>query len=166
MIKKGDDWKVYSIQRVSDESTNEDGRIVAEAPGVGEQLKMVSSSMQVFRQSLTELSMERFHTHVSELWRTNSSLEEFENSFAPAIRNPEVAAQIADLEGLVPLITKKELTEEGALTVEGYFQSKPRLITFKHDYIRDGLDWKLIGFEFSGELVGETSSEPELISKR
>lgn len=57
----------------------------------------------------------------------------------------DTGADFHVLDGMQPLIERASVDENGVLSLEGSYPTTPSKFTFRHRYVYEGLDWKLIG---------------------
>ena len=147
MVKSGDGWKINSIQKppsgIQEQSSS------ARVPSEEELVKLVVDSTDVFVESVAEKSMVRFNRHASNLWQkqyTAEKLNEVFGSFFPPHND------LTSLINMSPQFTAKPtINENGVLAIAGFYPTKPIRFNFQHEYIYEGLGWKLYGYSVNIE---------------
>ena len=140
---KGDNgWKIYSIQKpspgIQEDSTQD------QMPLEQEMVRLVADSMHVFAESVNEKSMVKFHSHVSNMWQQQITPNKFDEVFAAFY---DAGVNLTVLDNYSPQFSgKPNIDENGVLVIAGLYPTKPNQVHFEHQYIYEGLGWKLMGF--------------------
>ena len=100
--------------------------------------------MRVFAQSVNDKSMAPMHDHIAHVWRRQVSVELLDDAFGGFY---DLGVDLMILERFSPQFSKQPAFDEyGALAIEGTYPTEPSTVTFKHQYVYEGLGWKLTGF--------------------
>lgn len=139
-VKEGGSWKIYSIQKAKA------GILAGDSPaGVlsgSEQIALVRESMKKFAQAVISKDFKDFHRHVSQLWQRQITVEQFNQVFKAFI---DADLNLLFLENYMPVFDDiPSVSDEGVLTIKGYYPTKPSRVMFELGYIQEGLDWKLV----------------------
>lgn len=143
---KGDGgWQIYAISKqgsgLQEESTS------AEMPGETDQVKLVRDSMHVFALSVKEGSMEQLHGHVSGLWQSEMSVDQLNKSFESFFQFGDT---LMVLDSHTPQFSSAAtIDDNGVLLLKGLYPTEPSRVYFEHNYIYEGLKWKLVGLNVS-----------------
>ncbi|EOX1298574.1 hypothetical protein ACPD1E_003680 [Vibrio cholerae] len=141
-VKGENGWQIYSIQKPSSGIQEESSP--AEMPSEQEQVQLASKSMQIFAESVNEKSMVKFYSHFSNLWQQQSSIEQIDEAFSDFY---DIGVDLTVLGNYTPQFkVKPSIDENGALTITGFYPTKPDQVHFEQNYIYEGLGWKLMGF--------------------
>ncbi len=140
---KGDNgWKIYSIQKPSSGIQEESSPI--QIPSEQEQIQLVAEAMHIFADSVNDQSMAKFHSHVSNLWQQQFTIEKFDEAFGEFYN---IGVDLTILDNYSPQFkSKPSIDENGVLIISGYYPTKPNQVHFVQKYIYEGLGWKLMGF--------------------
>lgn len=138
---KGDNgWKIYSIQKPA--SGIQEEATPLQLPSENEQVALVHESTMVFAESVRERNMAIFHSHVSNLSQQQLNVETLEEAFSSFY-----GLDLTVLEKLAPTFNgKPTLDENGVMLISGFYPTKPQQLHFEHQYIYEGLGWKLMAF--------------------
>lgn len=141
-VKGENGWKIYSIQKPSPGIQEESSSL--EIPSEQELVKLVSESMHVFTESVNDKSMAKFHSHVSNLWQQQFTIEKLNEAFGGFY---DIGVDLTSLAYYSPQFkSKPSLDENGVLIIAGYYPTKPNQVHFEQQYVYEGLGWKLISF--------------------
>ncbi|WP_299178927.1 hypothetical protein [uncultured Neptuniibacter sp.] len=141
-VKGENGWKIYSIQKPSSGIQEESSPIAM--PSEQEQVQLVSKSMQIFAESVNEKSMAKFHSHVSNLWQQQFTIEKFNEAFGGFY---DIGVDLTVLSNYSPQFkVKPSIDENGVLVIAGHYPTEPNQVHFEQKYIYEGLGWKLMGF--------------------
>lgn len=141
-VKDATGWKIYAIEKPAAGLQTSQG--APSLPDASEQVRLVRDSMRAFGDSVAEGSMVGFRDHVSELWKDQVTAAELDDAFRSVI---EARPRLAALKDLTPQFTEPpSIDERGVLSIKGVYPTQPEEVIFEQDYVREGLDWKLIGF--------------------
>jgi hypothetical protein len=142
-IKQSGDWKIYSIQK---QSNNEAGG--AQIPSSTIQKTLVHEAMKTFMQSAKEKSMKRFHYYVSNLWRSQITVEKLDEIFGSIY---QAKSDLSFLDNVTPEIENFSITDNEILVISGYFPTEYLSMYFTQKFIYEGTQWRLFGFEYNAK---------------
>jgi len=145
-IKEDGKWKISSIN-IDNAGFNLGN---AGLPTADEQVELVVASMKAFSDSLDKQSMEGFRNHVSAFWRNQQDINKFEEDFSSVYVSTEAFHQVVT--NASPIFYQEpSIDDNGILLIEGYYPSGENKLNFEQQYLREGLAWKLIQFNFKAE---------------
>lgn len=143
-VKENGSWKIYSLQKPRAGLVNDDR--TRNLPATDELTRLVDNSMTALATAVNARDFTGFHSHVSNLWRKQSTPAEFAEIF--------VAFTDAEIDMLPPLRlhspvfdVEPRIEDNGTLLLQGHYPTEPSRILFELQYIYEGLAWKLIGID-------------------
>ncbi|MGQ9427419.1 hypothetical protein ACXYTJ_03980 [Gilvimarinus sp. F26214L] len=146
-IKGENDWRIYSIEKPI--SGIQEGPSADRLPSEKEQIDLVNETMQVFAVSVKEGSMSRMYRHVSNLWQSQFSVEDFDNAFGAFF---EFGPALMVLDQYSPQFSETGfINDDGVLRLKGFYPTDPNQVYFEHKYVYEGLGWKLMGLNVNVE---------------
>jgi hypothetical protein len=141
-VKGENGWKIYSIQKPSSGIHQEASPL--QLPSEHKQIGLVNQSILVFAESVNEKSMAKFHSHVSNLWQQQFTVQKFNEVFSPFY---ELGVDLTILKNYSPIFNRKpSIDENGVMVISGFYPTKPQQFHFEQKYTYEGLGWKLMGF--------------------
>lgn len=144
-VKEGDQWKIYTLQKPSAGIQSQASSPSIPAKEV--QIALVKQSMHDFAVSVNNKNMEHFRSTVSQLWQKQFTTEKLNEAFKAVI---DAGIDLTVLDGLAPLFAgEPSIDENGVLTIEGRYATKPSQVAFRQSYIYEGAAWKLVGFNIN-----------------
>lgn len=142
-VKGSSGWKIYSIQKPSSGIQEESASV--QMPSENQQIELVRASIHAFAESVNEKSMAKFHSHVSNLWQQQFTVQKFDDTFGAFY---DLGADLTILRNVSPLFdSKPTLDENGVLSIVGHYPTEPSQLSFEQGYIFEGLGWKLVAFK-------------------
>lgn len=135
VVREVDGWKLAAIKPGM---PNE-----YQLPDRDEQIRLAKQAVLVFGESVANKSMNVFHAFVSQAWRAQKSVEQFDESYGSFFSLPGDIRVLADYR---PEFDPEPTLVDAQLSLVGYFPTEPNRLVFKQTYIYEGLGWKLIGF--------------------
>lgn len=154
LVKEDGSWKIQHLSRKAagvstekgsaTESKTEAAPVASKTvPSNDELVSMVRATMREFGKSIDGKSMESFHGYISNLWRSQYTVEKLEESYGKLYK---MGAKWSSLENMSPVFEAEPVIDErGVLIVKGHYPTNPDTLTFAQKYIKEGLDWKLFG---------------------
>lgn len=149
-VEEQDRWKIYSMRKsgagAGDEpeaAEDSEGDVDTFVPDEAEVQALAKQSMHDFAISLNDKSMQHFAGTTAQLWQEQMTVEQLDEAFKSVI---DANVDLTVLDPMTPVITTRTRDEDGALLVEGRFDSSPSKTHFKLRYMLEDSDWKLIEF--------------------
>jgi hypothetical protein len=138
LVKENGRWFIYSIRRPrAGIFAYGAQRLLSEA----EQVALVRDSMARFASAVHAENFTDFHAHVSQLWRREVGVQDFNDVFSPFW-----GMDLASLNDVSPVFDAvPDIDEHGVLLIEGHYPTSPSSVLFELQYIYEGLSWKLFG---------------------
>jgi hypothetical protein len=140
--KENDTWKIYGIQKPTAGLQTEQSS--PNIPAKADQVALVKQAMHDFAVSVNNKSMEHFHSTVSQLWQREFTAQKFDEAFGAFF---ESGLDLTVLDGFESSIEPVAVDENGVLVLEGFFPTRPSKVTFKQQFVYEGIGWKLVGFK-------------------
>lgn len=141
-VKGENGWKIYSIQKPASGIQKETSSL--QLPTEQEQVKLVTDAVLAFSESVNEKNMSTFHSHVSNLWQQQFTVEQFDETFGAFYA---ANLNLTILKNFTPTFNNKpSINKEGVMIISGYYPTKPDQFHFEQKYIYEGIGWKLLGF--------------------
>ena len=129
-----------------------------EVPAPDQAEALVKASMLDFALAVKAKDFTAFHKHIAKFWQVRTSAGELAQIFKAFI---DQEIDLTVLDDLRPTLTKKPaVNSQSWLVVEGAYATKPSAVDFSLKYIKEGVDWKLVGIE-----VNIAPSQPVLPSE-
>lgn len=124
-------------------------KTVPAAPPPEAQLSLVQESMRSFVESVGRKDMTAFHSHISDLWKGQASVEDLNTVFGPLIASN---IDLGFVNGMTPEITAPPVvTGNGVLEIVGIYPSQPSRLTFEHSYVYEDGVWKMSGIRLGDD---------------
>ncbi len=144
-VKGKDDWLIYSITKSASGLQDTNQKQVTQIPNNDELLSLVQATNKVFTQSVAKQDMMDLYNSIAQIWQKQSTPAQLTDIFKGFY---QFGDKILMLNNYIPAFTEKPfINDNGFLQITGdYPQLKPKLVTFTHKYIKEGLEWKLTGF--------------------
>jgi len=144
LIKERGSWKIYAIRR-QEAGLLQEAPPVAVQPPPGEVIyHLVRTSMHDFAVSVQLRDMSHFHSTLSSRWQRQTTAEELGKQFEGFYG---MGDQLLALSAGEPQPTASpQVSDTGAMRIEGYYPAGSKRVLFEHTYEQDAGDWKLIGF--------------------
>lgn len=142
-IKENDKWKIYSIQKQQNKGIN-----LPQEPSSLVQIELVRNSMKIFMASAREKSMDKFHAYISKFWKKQISVQQLDEIFGSIFN---VKSDLTFLDNVVPKIDFSSIIKDDVLMLSGSFPNDTVTIYFSQKYIYEGVQWKLVGFDYSNK---------------
>jgi hypothetical protein len=140
-IKSQNEWKIHAINKPS--SGVQKSKQTAQMPSEQDLISLVSSTMAIFAQSISQKDMQQLRDNSSTLFKKEVSLEAFNEGYKPFFKFEK---KLLVLNKLSPQFTQKALiNENGVLIIQGQYPTNPSPLVFICKYIYEGYGWKLIG---------------------
>jgi hypothetical protein len=139
LVREHDDWKIYTLRKLD---AGIQSLQAGTTPSAGDQMRLVRATTHDFADAVARKDFTAFHANTASLWQkqiTPAGLQETMQSFVDS------GADFRVLDEMTPVIKTAVLDEDGALVIEGSYPTTPSPFTFRHRYLYEGLDWKLIG---------------------
>lgn len=138
---KGDSgWKIFAIQKPAAGIKEETP--AGQLPSEDKQVQMVRDSMQAFAESIRNKSMATLYNHSSNLFRSQYTLEKFDEAFNVFFPYGE-AFMVLD-EHTPRFSEPAVINENGVLQIKGHYATEPEQVHFEQGFIIEGLSWKLL----------------------
>ena len=142
-IKEAGDWKIYSIQRQANSAVN-----VMQQPANAKQVELAHTAMKVFMLSANEKSMNKFYNSLSSIWQRQTTAEELNKAFSSALK---FNGDFTFLDNIKPVIDFASIIAGDVLLLSGSFNTGKETIYFSQKYLYEGIEWKLVAFEYSSK---------------
>lgn len=145
LVKEGDAWKIETIHKTlagADDPAL--GRPDGGIPTNAQQVAMVRAAMHDFAVSVSEKSMAHFRGTVSNLWQSQADVSKLDDAFRNVL-DSDVDFRIFDR--LTPEFDSQPAVDDnGVLVIQGHYATMPKQLLFVQKYVREGVEWKLVGF--------------------
>jgi len=144
-VKEGDAWKIYSLHKPS--AGIQSGNSATPMPSKDEQIALIKKSWHDFSVSVNAKSMEHFHGTVSSAWKSQFTVEKFNQTFGNVI---DAGIDFTVVDPLIPIFDKEPATDEdGILSFNGHYATTPKQVHYELKFVYEGLSWKLCGFHLT-----------------
>lgn len=141
LVKEDGAWRIQHIERRAPAGLS----AAPTLPEITTRIGLVNRSTGDFITSVKAGDMTHFRSTVSELWRSQHDVARLNEAFA-AFFGLQVDWDAA-LAGIEPeLDPSASIDSDGVLHLAGHYPTAPNVLRFEHKYIREGDDWRLIGF--------------------
>lgn len=141
-VKEQEDWKIYSMK--VPKAGLQDENSTAQPPGDEKLVQLARSAMHEFALSVNDRSMQKFHSHISNLWQQQFSIQDLDNAYSAFY---DAGIDLTVLDQMSPQFNNPpEIDTNGVLVVNGLYPTQPSQLHFEQKYIYEGLSWKLVGF--------------------
>lgn len=142
LVKENDTWKIYSIHKPRAGVARQESAV--DLPSAEALVSLVDKTMLEFAESVNAGDFSGFYAHVSNLWRKQSSVEEFNDIFRSFIEAD--INLLPALERHTPVFEREPKVDgEGVLVLEGHYPTQPSRLWFELKYLYEGIGWKVVG---------------------
>ncbi len=143
-INEATGWKIVSIMTPNGTSPP-GGSLAGQAiPATDKQVELVRRSFRDFGAALKQKTLSSFHSTLSKPFAEQYPVEKLDSVYAPFFG---VDVDWTVLDTIEPTFTSAaSIDTDGVLLLEGIFPTTPDKVTFRQKYIREGGEWKLLGF--------------------
>ena len=139
MVKELGEWKIIQAEF----ETSSGKRFNLLMPGNEELIRLVRETLLAVDQSLAAKDFSPFYVSLSELWKSQTSVEELEDVFRGLIEGEAILTGVKDI---LPLFEPQPMIDEnGILRAAGHFPTRPQVVGFDLQYLYEPPSWKLIG---------------------
>ncbi len=148
-IKNNGEWKIYSISK---SASGLQGQVVTkqEMPSNEELIKLTQKTNAIFAEAVAKNDMNVFYQHISQFWKKQITPEKLEEIFKGFYQFGEKLSIIN--QHIPSFVQKPTIDADGVLHVSGnYPQLLPKKVTFTHKFIKEGMQWEVIGFKMNIE---------------
>ena len=137
---KGTEWKINAIRKLL-----AGVRDTEQIPSQEEQRKLIGETMHLFALSVKEHSMEKIYNHLSNTWKRQWTMDQFEKSFSPFYT---FGSELMVVDRITPKFPENAtINKDDLLVIKGIYPTHPKQLFFTHKYIYEGLGWKLLGLK-------------------
>lgn len=143
-INEAAGWRIVSIMTPNGTSPP-GGALAGKAiPATDQQVELVRRSFRDFTASLKRKTLASFHSTLSRPFAEQFPVEKLDSVYAAFFG---VNVDWGVLDTTQPTFTSAaSIDTDGVLLLEGFFPTTPDKVSFRQKYIREGGDWKLLGF--------------------
>lgn len=144
-VKEGGAWKISGIRKtLPDEDQAADTPANAGMPTNAQQVAMVRTAMHDFAVSVNDKSMAHFRDTVSSLWQSQVKVADLDAGFRAAI---DSGSDFLVFDRVSPQFdAQPSIDDNGVLVIQGHYPTTPQQLFFVQKYVREGVEWKLLGF--------------------
>jgi hypothetical protein len=139
LVREHDDWKIYTLRKLD---AGIQSLQSGSTPNGAEQVRLVRATTHDFADAVARKDFTAFHANTASLWQKQITPAGLQSAMQPFV---DSGADFRVLDKMTPVIKTAVLDEDGALVIEGSYPTTPTPFTFRHRYLYEGLDWKLIG---------------------
>lgn len=146
LVKEGGDWKIREIR-----SADAVGATPVDAgmPSNAAQVALVRAAMHEFAVSVNSKSMAHFRDTTSNLWQSQMTVADLDKAFRTII---DSGFDFLLFDRLSPQFdVQSAIDGDGVLVIQGHYATTPKQMFFVQKYVREGVEWKLIGFRVKTE---------------
>ena len=121
-------------------------------------LDIALDSINYFKESIKNKDFTPFYNNISKLWREQTSKENLEKSFITILQSANLVLDILQRE---PKLKEKKIDDKSLLhiTLEYPATAKSVGAEVKLDYLKEGGEWKLYGFEIEPTKAKEITQD-------
>lgn len=148
-VKEGGAWKILNMHKTSAGASESNENSVAKGtlPPEAQQIALVQKALFAFGESIKEKNMTKFHNHISQLWRNQYTVEKLDDAYKSIYA---IEGDLTKISKLSPIFDQSvTLDQNGVMKIAGHFPTEPHLLNFEQKFIREGTDWKLLGFSIN-----------------
>ncbi|MCB0330028.1 MAG: hypothetical protein KDD70_10200 [Bdellovibrionales bacterium] len=159
-VSEGSQWKILGIHKTKggvseSQNLNDSDTVNSTAshtlaantlslPGEPVQITLVQGAMNAFGESVNEKDMSKFHSYISQLWQSQFNIEKLDEAYKGLY---EMDGDLTKVSKLPPVFSEPaKLTDQGVMQISGFFPTKPKQVNFEQQFVREGTQWKLLGF--------------------
>jgi hypothetical protein len=117
-------------------------KAAAVVPTLADQDRMVAEALLDFNQAVRTKDFVPFYGKISELWKKQTTPALLRKAFQVFI---DQDIDIGGIKDVNPKVSLAGLSEESALTIAGYYPTKPSQVRFELKYVNESAGWKLMG---------------------
>jgi hypothetical protein len=141
LVREQGVWKIYTLRKLD---AGIQSLQSGATPSTAEQVRLVRATTHDFVEAVARKDFTAFHANTALLWQkqmTPADLAKAMQSFVDSGEDFRV------LDGMQPVIESAAIDGDGALVIEGTYPTTPNVFTFRHRYLYETLDWKLISIK-------------------
>lgn len=143
-VNEASGWRIVSITTPKGMSPPGGSMAGRDIPQPDEQVALVRHSFRDFAAALKQKSLSSFHSTLSKPFAEQYSVEKLDSIYAGFFA---LQADWNVLDTMKPTLTPDAaIDSNGVLVVEGFFPTTPGKLSFRQKYVREGGEWKLLGF--------------------
>lgn len=143
-VKERGEWKISEIHKTVGDADAGSAPVDASPPTNAQQVALVRAAMHEFAVSVNSRSMAHFRDTTSNLWQSQTSVADLDKAFRPLI---DSGFDFLAFDRLSPQFdVQSAVDENGVLVIQGHYATAPKQLFFVQKYVREGVEWKLIGF--------------------
>lgn len=142
-VKEEGDWKLNFFKRAPAGIAGMNSASQQTVPGADQQIALVRDSISRIAQALAARQFDPLHAEMSEVWKSQFDVTKLEQMFAGFV---EQELDLRPLNALRPVQeTQDALDANGALVLNGVYQTTPNPMTYTFKYISENGEWKMYG---------------------
>ena len=145
-VSEDGDWKIQRLNRQTAGIIDQR----AEPPSTTEQNRLIKQTLLTWNDAISRGDFTGFRAQTSKPFQAQMSNETLTNTFRSFIEGEIDISPIADHDPIPTAIPTFD--EEGSLVLEGYFDSRPRIVQYKLTYLLEAGVWKIIGIKVNMPL--------------
>jgi hypothetical protein len=138
-------WRLYAIKRPFEGELPQ--AIEPPFPDRVQQIALVQRAMHDFTASVQARDMSYFHSTLAPTKRVKVTADKLDAAFE---RFFDIDEDLTSLDAITPRVAEMgSPTNEGHVTVSGYFPTEPKRVHFEQKYSYEKNDWRLQSFKIS-----------------
>ena len=145
-VSEDGDWKIQRLNRQTAGIVDQH----AEPPSKTEQNRLIKQTLLTWNDAILRGDFTGFLVQTSKPFQAQTSNETLTNTFRSFIDGKVDISPIADHDPIPTAMPTFD--EEGSLILEGYFDSRPRIVQCKLTYLLEAGVWKIIGIKVNMPL--------------
>ncbi|HEV7609508.1 MAG TPA: hypothetical protein VGO61_19385 [Steroidobacteraceae bacterium] len=138
LVREHGDWKIYTLRKMDAGIKSLQS---AATPSVAEQMRLVRATTHDFADAVARKDFTAFHAKTAALWQKQITPADLQKAMQSFVDSGEDFRRLDDLQ---PVIESAGIDGDGALVIEGSYPTTPNAFKFRHRYLYEVLDWKLI----------------------
>lgn len=147
LVKEEAGWRIQHIERKAAAGLAGPSPTV---PDEAAQVALVRAAMADFVTSLNAGEMSHFHASVSQLFRSQFSVDQLNDAYRAFL---DYGADWSELDALTPRIEPApSIDGDGVLVLAGSYPTQPNTARFEIKYVQEAGQWKVIGLNLN---IGE-----------
>ncbi len=142
LIKENGEWKIDHISLAPSGISSNSSTTGAENTTSVSYPDLVHRTVVDFVNAIQSNDYSNFYSSTSYQFKRSVSVDKLKNAFS---KFSSVGINWGDIRNLKPVITKKEVQDNGILKLIGYYPTSPKHLGFDFEYIKNNGQYKIIG---------------------
>jgi hypothetical protein len=138
LVREQGVWKIYTLRKLD---AGIQSLQSGATPSIAEQVRLVRATTHDFADAVARKDFTAFHANTASPWQKQATPADLQKAMQSFV---DTGVDFRMLDDMQPVIESASIDGDGALIIEGKYPTTPDAFTFRHRYLYEALDWKLI----------------------